>query len=124
MRRNLLKWGTAVLLFSTAAGLRAADQPKGDKVDRQVERLTNQLGLSADQKTQVQGILQDEQSKMQAASSKDDRKAVHEAAEQKIEGVLTADQKTKYEQMKQKRAHGKGGHHGGSRGDAPPSSGQ
>ena len=100
---------------------------------RRLQMLQDRLNLTADQSTQIKAILDDGQTKMQAlrantALSQDDRRsqgmALRNDENTKIEAVLTADQKTQYEQMlaqqrdRMRNGGGPGGPSGG--GSAPP----
>jgi Spy/CpxP family protein refolding chaperone len=100
---------------------------------RRLQMLQDRLNLTADQSTQIKAILDDGQTKMQAlrantALSQDDRRsqsmALRNDENTKIEAVLTADQKTQYEQIlaQQRDRMRNGGGPGGPGGDgsAPP----
>jgi Spy/CpxP family protein refolding chaperone len=89
------------------------DHGRGRQMDpeKQLAHLTKALNLTADQQTQIKPILADRQQKMQAlwsdsSLSREDRmskmKSIREDSNTKIEAVLTADQKPKYEQMQQR----------------------
>lgn len=76
--------------------------------DRQLAMMTKQLNLSDEQQNQLRPILADRQQQMQAlwsdqSLSREDRtakmKTIREETHAKIEAVLNADQKTKFEQM-------------------------
>jgi periplasmic protein CpxP/Spy len=96
--------------------------------DRQLEHLTRQLNLTADQQSQIKPILVDRQQKMQAlwqnqSLSREDRRtqmqAIHQDSESRITAVLNDQQKQKYQAMQEHmREHGPGP--GGD--NAPPSS--
>jgi periplasmic protein CpxP/Spy len=100
---------------------------RGMDPDRQLEHLTKQLNLTADQQSQIKPILVDRQQKMQAlwrnqSLSQEDRhtqmQAIHQDTETKIEAVLNDQQKQKYQAMQEHmREHGPG-----QGGDAPPAS--
>lgn len=77
--------------------------------DRRAEMMQKRLGLSGDQTAQVKAILIDEQAKMEAlranassgsANSRGQGMALRQEEDAKIEAVLTPDQKAKYEEMK------------------------
>lgn len=90
---------------------------------RQLEMLTKRLNLTADQQTQVKAIDDDTGKQMMAVRndtslSQEDRRskmmAIRKASQDKIRGVLTDDQKTKYdallaEQQQRMRERGQGG---------------
>jgi periplasmic protein CpxP/Spy len=96
--------------------------------DRQLEHMTKQLNLTADQQSQIKPLLVDRQQKMQAlwqnqSLSREDRRsqmqAIRQDSETKITAVLTDEQKQKYQAMQERmREHGPGP--GGD--NAPPSS--
>ena len=76
--------------------------------DRELEGLTKKLNLSTDQQAQIKPILQDRQDQMKqihvdASLARPDKmakmKSLDESSNQKLEAVLTADQKPKYEKM-------------------------
>jgi Spy/CpxP family protein refolding chaperone len=94
--------------------------------DRQLEHMTKQLNLTADQQGQIKPILVDRQQKMQAlwqnqSLSREDRRsqmmAIRQDSETKINAVLNDEQKQKYQEMQEHmRQHGPG--QGGD--NAPP----
>jgi protein CpxP len=104
--------------------------------DKMLAHMTKRYNLTSDQQSQIKPILQDEQQQMQAmhsdtTSSREDKMAkmqsMHQADQQKIEAVLTDQQKQKFEadqqKMQQRRAeHMHGGQGGPPSGDAgqPP----
>src|SRR6201988_5063549 len=74
--------------------------------DARLAHMTKRYKLTADQQSQIKPILQDEQQQMQSlhgdtSTSRDDKmakaKSIHEGSNQKIEAVLTDDQKQKFE---------------------------
>lgn len=89
---------------------------------RRTQMMKDRLSLSDDQTTQVKAILEDSQTKMEALRSnsslaQDDRRSqmmtIRKAENDKIEALLTADQKTKYEAMQQEMRSRRGGGGGG-----------
>jgi ribosome recycling factor len=89
---------------------------------RRADMLKQNLGLSDDQTTQVKAIYQDSQTKMEALRSnsslaQDDRRSqmmdIRKGENDKINALLTADQKTKYETMQQEMRGRRGGGSGG-----------
>jgi hypothetical protein len=106
------------------------------RINRQMSRLTDELTLTAGQQTSVRAILVDEQNQMKTlrekeqAANSDDRearftqiKAIRDLSQRKISGVLTAAQKTKFEQLRAedqkrfgegRRRRGPGGPPGGN----------
>ena len=99
--------------------------------DQRLAKMTKRYNLTADQQSQIKPILQDEQQQMQSmhsdtSMSREDKmakmKSMHEADNQKIEAVLTGDQKQKFEADQQKRQEHRSEHMQGGQG-APPSGG-
>jgi Spy/CpxP family protein refolding chaperone len=96
--------------------------------DQRLAHMTKRYNLTADQQSQIKPILQDEQQQMQSmhsdtSMSRDDKmakmKSMHETDNQKIEAVLTGDQKQKFEADQQKMQERRGEHmHGGDAGQA------
>jgi Spy/CpxP family protein refolding chaperone len=98
----------------------------------QVDFLTKQLNLTPDQVTQVKAIDEDTWKQMKAlredtSVAGPDKRAkmmdIHKASQDKIRGLLTADQQTKFDalqtQMRERREH-HGGGPGGPGGPPPP----
>ena len=94
--------------------------------DQHAAHLQKALGLSDDQTAQVKTIFTDEQTKFEAlrsntSLSREDRHTQMEALRQdedtKVQAVLTADQKTKYAAMQAQMRD----HRGNGNGGAPPS---
>ncbi|MGO9438138.1 MAG: hypothetical protein ACLPH3_06975 [Terracidiphilus sp.] len=90
--------------------------------DRQLEHMTKELGLSADQQNQIKPLLVDRQQKMEAlfqdqSISQQDRRtrmqSIRQESQGKIEAVLDDQQKQKFEAMQQERGRHRG------RGGAP-----
>jgi periplasmic protein CpxP/Spy len=80
--------------------------------NRQIQMLAKKLNLTADQQNQILPILTDRQQQMAAiwndsSLSKKDRhdkvRAIREDSKNKIDAVLSADQKQTYEQMLQRQ---------------------
>jgi protein CpxP len=104
--------------------------------DQRLAKRTKRYKLTADQQSQIKPILQDEQQQMQSmrsdtTSSREDKHAkmqrMHQASTEKIEAVLTDEQKQKFEadleKMQERRAKQmKGGQAGPPPGEAgqPP----
>jgi hypothetical protein len=83
--------------------------------DRQLQRLTRELGLSADQQSQIKPVLVERQQKMEQlfqeqTMARPDRharmQAVRQDTQSRIEAVLNDQQKQKFEAM---QAHMRGG---------------
>jgi Spy/CpxP family protein refolding chaperone len=98
--------------------------------DQRLAHMTKRYNLTADQQSQIKPLLQDEQQQMQSLRSdtstpREDRRAkmqsIHQASTQKIEAVLTDEQKQQYEADQQKFESRRAEHgHGGGDGGAPP----
>ncbi len=110
MRHYLFLFIAAVLLVVVSSTNGMAQGMRMSAEDR-AKALKDSLGLSDKQMEQVVGILKEMGSKRQAlADSIEDRDARREAmmslmakSDEKIESVLTKDQKEKYEVMKKER---------------------
>jgi Spy/CpxP family protein refolding chaperone len=97
---------------------------------RRADRMKHELNLTDDQTAQVKSILEDGRTKMEAihsnsSLSRDDRRAqmmsIHKAQDDRIEALLTPDQKTKFEAMQeQMRERMRGGQGGPPAGDTAP----
>jgi periplasmic protein CpxP/Spy len=101
--------------------------------DQRLAKMTKRYKLTADQQSQIKPILQDEQQQMQAmrsdtTSSREDKHAkmqsMHQASTQKIEAVLTDEQKQKFEADQQKMQQHRGEHMHGGQGGPPSDAGQ
>ncbi len=96
--------------------------------DEQLQHMTRQLDLSADQQSQIKPILVDRQQKMQAvfqdqSLAREDRRAkmqsIRQDSQSKIEVVLNDQQKQKFEAMQER---GRGRERGGQNGPPPDGS--
>ena len=93
------------------------DHHRGDRkedMQEHMNKMATELNLTADQKTQVQGIMQDGMQqtraiKQDSSLSEDQKEAkikeLHEATHTKINGVLTADQQQKFAAMQKDMRH-------------------
>jgi protein CpxP len=97
--------GPAAPSVSTSAQPHKVPNPQ-----HQAKRMAKKLGLSADQKAQIEPILADRDQQMQnlrnnTTLSPQDRKAqirgIRQGSDSKIEAILNDTQKQQYEQMKQ-----------------------
>jgi Spy/CpxP family protein refolding chaperone len=99
--------------------------------DKMLAHMTKRYNLTSDQQSQIKPILQDQQQQMQAlhsdtSTSQDDKRAkmmsMHQESAQKIEAVLTDQQKQKFEADQQKMKEHRAEHMHGGQGDAgqPP----
>jgi protein CpxP len=94
--------------------------------DERLAKMTKRYKLTADQQSQIKPILQDEQQQMQSmrsdtTSSREDKRAkmqsMHQASTQKIEAVLTDEQRQKFDADQQKMQERRSEHmHGGGQG--------
>ncbi len=98
--------------------------------DKQLEHMSKQLDLTADQQSQIKPLLVDRQQKMQAlfqnqSLSREDRRsqmmAIRQDTNAKIEAVLTDQQKQKFEAMQERMHEHRGGQNPGGDGGAPQS---
>ena len=142
MRNSLVSLALTALLAAGASGAALAQDnpppppnqaqaggrgPMRMDPDRQLERMTRQLSLSADQQSQIKPMLVDRQQRMEAvfqdqSLSQQDRhakiQAIRQETRSKIEAVLNDDQKQRFDAMEQ-RGRGRGGP-GGPPDGAPP----
>ena len=91
----------------------------GFGIEQQMQRLSDQLTLTDEQKPKVKAALEDQQKKMQElrgdtsldpAARRDKMQTIREELNTKMKAILTADQYTKYQEMS---------HRGGKKKDAP-----
>lgn len=96
-------------------------------VDDRVKQLTKQLDLNSDQQKQVRGILQDQLDQMNklrddTSTPREEKRSkmmqIHQSATDKIRGVLTDDQKKKFDTLQQQQRERFQRHEGG--GSQPP----
>ena len=89
---------------------------------KQMDELTKELNLTADQQAKVKEVFKESQPQMKALHEDTTlapkerhgkMKAIHEATQAKVRALLTAEQATKYDEFvaKQKAEHGKKGKH-------------
>ncbi len=69
------------------------------RIDRQLERMTARLGLSAEQQAQIRVILEEQGAR---------RQAMREATRAQVDAVLNKEQRALHAQMMQARGQGKG----------------
>jgi protein CpxP len=83
----------------------------GQRENRQLEMMTKQLNLTTDQQTQIKAIQDDSRKQMMAlrddsSLSQGDRQSkmmdIRKASQDKIRGVLTDEQKPKFDEMQAK----------------------
>jgi Spy/CpxP family protein refolding chaperone len=101
----------------------------GRRGERQVEMLTKRLDLTPDQVTQVKAIDADQMSQMKAlrddtstpqADKRSKMMAIRQASQDKIRGVLTDEQKPKYDAMLAKMQQRHHDNQGGDEAAPPP----
>lgn len=97
--------------------------------DKRLAHMTKRYKLTADQQSQIKPILQDEQQQMQSmrsdtSTSREDRRSkmmsLHQTTNQKIEAVLTDEQKQKFDADQQKMQQRRAEHMKGGQGGPPP----
>ena len=95
---------------------------QGQREEHQIAFLTKKLNLTPDQVSQVKAIDDDSRQQMMAlrndtATPKADKRAkmmdIHKASQEKIRGVLTDDQKTKYDALQAEMRERRENHQGG-----------
>src|SRR5882672_4588806 len=92
---------------------------RGPSVEQRMERMTEELKLTDEQKPKVKAVLEDSQKKQQelfsdSSVSREDRRekmrGIRDNEDKKLKEILTADQYAKHEKMREEmRAAGKGG---------------
>jgi periplasmic protein CpxP/Spy len=105
------------------------DRPRGLNAEAQLERLSEQLSLTADQKPKVKAVLE-ERTKVGAAARElpqEERRAKMQAAredmDKKLKGILTEEQYKKYEALPRGRGQGGPGGQGQEGGRPRPGTG-
>jgi septal ring factor EnvC (AmiA/AmiB activator) len=114
---------TVMALALLAAGAALADPPQGASAGQhqsQIDRLTTELNLSADQKEKVQKVLDDQHAKMQSMHdqaqssgqrpSRDEmhkqREAMNQELQEQLKPILSDEQMQKFKQLQQQhQAH-------------------
>ena len=103
---------SAVLMLNAQPNRGGWEKPDPQK---QTDKMAENFGLSAEQKTQVLAVNTDASQKMQALSANNtnresmhgERKKIEQEKEEKLKGILTSDQFQKYitkkEEMRQQR---------------------
>src|SRR5690606_33676847 len=105
------KWIIAAALLVVASVQVDAQQRKGqqpdpeDRAKKMTEKMATELNLSDDQKAQVLALNLDQAQKRQAAvdqaaAERKARKTEMEAHQQKVNAVLTEEQRTKWDEIK------------------------
>jgi Spy/CpxP family protein refolding chaperone len=97
--------------------------------DARLAKMTKRYKLTADQQSQIKPILQDEQQQMESmrsdtSTSREDKRSkmmsLHQTTNQKIEAVLTDEQKQKFEADQQKMQERRSQRMQGGQGGPPP----
>ena len=125
MKKMLILLAAAALTTSAAsAQTTPMSRPNSGRTqqatpEQQADRLTTQLGLSADQRTQLVTLEQARRTEMQTLRSQmqagGDRTAMRQNMQTmrdkydtQLKGILTADQYTKYNQLREDRMENRG----------------
>jgi Spy/CpxP family protein refolding chaperone len=89
-------------------------------IEMQMDKLTDRLTLTDEQKPKVKALLEDQQKKMQEVftdtsltgpQKREKRQTLNEEKEKKMKEILTADQFKKYQEMERERGGRKGPGH-------------
>jgi hypothetical protein len=102
--------GMATPVFAHCGKCGVGDDKKVMDVDAKVEKLTKKLGLSEDQANKLKPVLQEKMDKKKALyeKKKADMQALHDDYQAKLKGILTPEQLSKYEAMKEGMMEHKG----------------
>lgn len=137
---------TAGLVLAPQAGAQSEQQGRPDRrergermdpqqrLDRRVSMLTERLQLSQQQATQIRQILTQEHTQMAALRQKaeggadreslrPEMQSIRQRSEQQIDGVLTAQQRTTYRELREQMRKERGERGEKRRGGAAPRSG-
>jgi Spy/CpxP family protein refolding chaperone len=104
-------------LFACSALAQVTDpnKPVGskvDKADKKLDKMTKKLELTTDQQNKIRPILQDEENQIQAVmknnilsreQKKEQIKAVSQSTKEKIDPLLTPDQREDFDKMKKEK---------------------
>jgi len=118
---NKIIFSIGLLLISLASFAQQSDKTPQQKAQEKTQRLTGELSLTADQSTKVQTIFLQQETQAATIRSKyasaDDKsgmraemKPIHEQTDNSLKQVLTADQYTKYQTIKEQHKSEHGGH--------------
>jgi periplasmic protein CpxP/Spy len=137
---NRLMMSAGLMLAFASAGAQQTANPSTTTAPPQAQASDQQrkgggLGLTADQKAQIKSIREDSKKQADAirnnsALSKEQKKeqlkSLHQATRERVEGVMTPEQRAKFE-ARHKKHHRRGGHHrkgsaAGATGATPPPS--
>ena len=141
--KNGLLIVAAIAILISVGGVRAEDRPAGadptveKKNEHVLDAMTQLLSLSKDQQTSVKAVLDDQSAEQKEAQKEfaERQKKIQDGADQKINALLTDDQKAKYPDVKaqlekeerEKEAKSKksgAGDSTGAKGDASKGAGQ
>ncbi len=120
-----------LLLLGTAGfAQRGADVTPEKRAERQTKMMAEKLDLSADQQKQVYALQLTRTQKMQemreardeSKDARDRMKSANDDLQKGLDGILTADQKVKYETMQAEMREGRRG--SGPKKDAPQKKGK
>lgn len=110
--------GILVVLFFMAGSVYAQEQKSADEI---VQKMTTDLNLTPEQASSIKPIIEDNMAKrqellnstMDRSSIKGQMTQLKQEEEQKLSQVLTPDQATKMNSMREERHQGmrQGGHH-------------
>jgi Spy/CpxP family protein refolding chaperone len=125
MKRFLLTTAVAALLLAAVGAFAQMPEQGGQyghgqppTADQRLQRMTQQLNLTADQQEKIKPILENESTQMQtlradSSLSQEDRmakmKQIRESSSSQINPILNADQQTKYAEMMSHMGRGRGG---------------
>jgi Spy/CpxP family protein refolding chaperone len=98
MNKKLM--GVLMVLSLPLTSYSVQAKPGESDTDQRIERMTEALGLNADQKGKVEAIFNDQKAKLQA---------LHQEERTRLQGVLTTEQMTKLDEMHQQRRHNQSG---------------
>jgi len=110
-------------LIALTPALRAQDKPdkpeggprqgqRGEMVKERLAKLSEELSLTAEQKTKIEAVLKEQAETMRGLrdATPEDRRAKMQAARKeidtKVKGILTTEQYTKWEKIREQRGAG------------------
>lgn len=120
MRGNLKTWTLGAAFVLGAGSLALAQDParqhgRGQRqsVETRVNRMREQLNLSDEQARRIEAILNDAAARPADGSNREDRMAQRQKVRQRIDEVLTPEQRQQRDQIAAERGQrGKGGQRG------------
>ena len=102
-KRNIVAM-LALAGFLAAGSIYAAEGEHKHDPSKRLEKLTQTLSLTEDQQAQVKKIM--EEGREQKKEARTQNKEAWKKQDEKIQAVLTDEQKTKYKEMKEKMKEG------------------